>query len=573
MENWFAVKTPAELVSNHQKFQNQILDELPSKWRKAFGSIVMDSSVEKSLKKKIDDYFKFYVKQIEKAKVRNKEQLLLLHAQQNALQYYNDEMEKYTKNFPNASPKEIKKLPLGLVTKAISEVKKKNWTLFTTEHEESLKIELDKSLKLYVDKAEMNMCALKNPAIGIHLGSTMVCVMVFNRGKPMIVPNRAQGNHNTTPTYVSYREDGSTTFGWVAKDEAYRFPASTIYDAIKMIGREWNDEKLQEDRKHWPFELVNDGGNPKIKTWNRVRHPHEVFAHLLAHCKTMVEEYLSVEKGKVRKAVITVPAYFTEHQRWATKEAAIRAGLNVLNILSEPAAAAIAYSWERTHNDAWKALIYDLGGSTFDIAIAEIRTNAVEILVFDGDTRLGGQDFDQMLMEYCFAQFKEETGIDLKSGINSDTKSLRDDALSVMTRVKQKCEKAKENLSTAESSNVDVMYAWGRTNLVVNITRTKLNELVRPLVQKTIDIVDRALEAARDKGITNKSDIQDIILVGGSTRMPLVVDELSKYFEGKPLCKSINPDEVVAYGAAIQAALMNRLNFKYENAGHDNGKY
>lgn len=558
MENSFSVKTSGEFLSNHLEFQSQILEELPTKWRNAFGSTVMDSSVEKSLKQKIDDSFKFLMKQFEKANVRNKEQLLRFHAQQSALQYYNDEMEKYFKNAPNASPKDIRKLHLGLVSKAIAEVRKKFGTIWTTELVEFLETELEKSQKLYTDKAQMNMSTLEDPAIGIDLGTTMCCVMVFHRGKPEIVPNRDQGNHSTTPSYVSYRADKSTTFGWVAKDEAYRFPDSTIYDAKRMIGREWNDEMLQEDRRHWPFETVQDDLNLKIKTWNWVRYPHEISARLLAHCRTMAEQYLNVPEGTVRKAVITVPAYFTEPQRRATNEAAMCAGIKVLNILSEPTAAAIAYSWQRTQNDVRKALIYDLGGGTFDIAIAEVSGNNVKILGVDGDTHLGGQDFDQILMKYCLAQFKEETGIYLELGVNSRNKISRDNALSVMTRVKQQCEKAKENLSTAESSNVEVMCVRGTTNLVVTITKSKLNELVRPLVQKTIDIVDRALEAARDKGIANKSDIQDIILVGGSTRMPLVADEISKYFDGKQLCKSINPDEAVAYGAAIQAALMNK---------------
>lgn len=397
------------------------------------------------------------------------------------------------------------------------------------------------------------------PAIGIDLGTTNCCIMVYHSGKVNVVPNRTQMNSNTTPSMVCYMDDGSDSFGFVAKEEAYRYPETTIYDAKRMIGRQWNDPHLQSDRSHWPFEVVEDNNHPMIKTWNKTRQPHEVSARLLAQFRVMAEEYLELPLGSITKAVITVPAYFTEPQRRATCVAAQIAGLDVLNILSEPTAAAIAYSWERQDKDRKRrALIYDFGGGTFDVSVATVSGDMVEIHAVDGDTHLGGQDIDQLLMDYCIKEFQAEEGIDLLEGKHSSQKQDRDGVRSMLSRLKMKCEKAKDCLSSAKRTKIDVERIYKDKHLTVNITRDQFDDLIRPIIQRTIDVVDKVLEEVKSKGIKSMSDIDDVILVGGTTRIPLVGTMLSEYFGGKKLCKSIDPDRAVAYGAAIQAHMLSR---------------
>lgn len=393
-------------------------------------------------------------------------------------------------------------------------------------------------------------------ALGIDLGTTMCCVAVKTKDGIEIVQNRAQGSKRTTPSYVKFADDGSSTYGYTAKDLAYRYTENTIFDAKRMIGRQWLDPQLQNDRKLWPFEVVNVRGTPKIKIGSRTRLPHEVSARLLSCLRGMAEESLHVNKGTIKKAVVTVPAYFSEPQRRATIQAAEFAGLEVLSILSEPTAAALTYKFEKKIQGARKALIYDLGGGTFDVSIAEVKDDSVEILCVHGDTHLGGQDIDQLIMTYCLKEFQDVEKIDLMKDRQSDDKRVRDAVARALGRLRAKCEGAKEQLATSPSTIVDVDGIYDNRDLSVELSIETFNQLCKPLIQKSLEIVDKALEDAKEKGIQGKDQINDVILVGGSTRIPLVESMLQEHFKGKLLCKHVNPDEAVAVGAAIQADIL-----------------
>lgn len=407
-------------------------------------------------------------------------------------------------------------------------------------------------------KSETAKDSKDNPeyAIGIDLGTTMCCVAVKTKNGIEIVQNRPQGNRTTTPSYVMYGEGGSSTFGYTAKDLAYRNTENTIFDAKRMIGRPWLDPQLQNDRLLWPFEVVDVRGSPKIKIGKRTRLPHEVSAKLMACLRSMAEESLHVTKGSIKKAVITVPAYFSEPQRRATKQAAELAGLEVLCILSEPTAAALAYKHEKKIQGTRKALIYDLGGGTFDVSIAEVRDDNVEILCVHGDTHLGGQDFDQLIMKHCLKEFQDTENIDLMKERESPDKRVKDAVARALGRLRAKCELAKERLACSISTLIDVDGLYQNRDLCVELARETFDKLCKPLIQKSLDIVDKAIEDAREKGIRGKDQIDDVILVGGSTRTFLVESMVQEHFKGKMLCKHINPDEAVAVGAAIQADIL-----------------
>lgn len=384
------------------------------------------------------------------------------------------------------------------------------------------------------------------PAIGIDLGTTYCAVAVNINGKIEIIPNHEQGKQ-LTPSYVAYLPDGTETYGFVAKMQAYKFPENTIYDTKRMIGRPWTDDVLQKDIASWPFEVVEMRGVPKVKVGSKTRHPQEISAKLLSIFCRRAEKHLQKNPGTITKAVITVPAYFTEGQRRATIEAGEAAGLQVLTILNEPTAAAIAYKFNRLTKEARTALIYDLGGGTFDVAIVRVTEDKVETLGVDGDTHLGGEDFDWLLVEYCAAEFKKETGIDI---LQPSKEFYR-----AWARLRVQCEIAKQALSSCDSTFVDVQAIHDGKDLNVTVTRQKFEELLSPFLNGTMDIVDRAINQAN--GIKSKDDIDDIILIGGSTRIPLVSNLLQNYFTGKSLNVAIDPDEAVAYGAAVQAAILN----------------
>ena len=378
--------------------------------------------------------------------------------------------------------------------------------------------------------------------IGIDLGTTNSCVSVLDGGKPRVIEN-AEGDR-TTPSIVGYSEDGEILVGQSAKRQAVTNPHNTLYAVKRLIGRKFKDDVVQKDIKMVPYKIVEaDNGDAWVQVRDDKMAPPQVSAEVLRKMKKTAEEFLG---EPVTDAVITVPAYFNDSQRQATKDAGKIAGLNVKRIINEPTAAALAYGMDKAKGDHTIA-VYDLGGGTFDISIIEIADvdgeHQFEVLSTNGDTFLGGEDFDMRLIEYLAAEFKKESGIDLYN-----------DPLALQ-RLKEAAEKAKIELSSAQQTEVNLPYitadASGPKHLVVKLSRAKLESLVEELVNRTMEPVKMAL---KDAGLS-PSDIHDIILVGGQTRMPMVQKKVADYF-GKEPRKDVNPDEAVAIGASIQGAVL-----------------
>ncbi|WP_166257738.1 molecular chaperone DnaK [Marinobacter salicampi] len=378
--------------------------------------------------------------------------------------------------------------------------------------------------------------------IGIDLGTTNSCVAIMDGDKVKVIEN-AEGDR-TTPSIVAYTEDGETLVGQSAKRQAVTNPHNTLYAIKRLIGRRFDDSVVQKDIKMVPYKIAKaDNGDAWVEVKGEKMAPPQVSAEILKKMKKTAEDYLG---EKVTEAVITVPAYFNDSQRQATKDAGKIAGLDVKRIINEPTAAALAYGMDKKTGDRTVA-VYDLGGGTFDISIIEIADvdgeHQFEVLATNGDTFLGGEDFDMKLIEYLADQFKKDSGID-----------LRGDSLA-MQRLKEAAEKAKIELSSSQQTDVNLPYvtadASGPKHMNVKLTRAKLESLVE-------DLVDRSLEpckvALADSGVKS-ADIDEVILVGGQTRMPLVQEKVKNFF-GKEARKDVNPDEAVAVGAAIQAAVM-----------------
>ena len=376
-------------------------------------------------------------------------------------------------------------------------------------------------------------------AIGIDLGTTFSCVGVFQHGKVEIIAND-QGNR-TTPSYVAFT-DTERMIGDAAKNQVAMNPNNTVFDAKRLIGRKFDDQAVQSDMKHWPFSVVNEGGRPKIqveyKGENKRFFPEEVSSMVLTKMKETAEAYLGC---KVSDAVITVPAYFNDSQRQATKDAGVIAGLNVLRIINEPTAAAIAYGLDKKGKGERNILIFDLGGGTFDVSILTIDDGIFEVKSTAGDTHLGGEDFDNRLVSHFVQEFKRKH----KKDITSNKRALR--------RLRTACERAKRTLSSSSQASVEIDSLFEGIDFYSSITRARFEELCSDLFRSTLEPVEKAL---RDSKL-DKSKIDEIVLVGGSTRIPKIQKLLQDYFNGKELNKSINPDEAVAYGAAVQAAILN----------------
>jgi molecular chaperone DnaK len=372
--------------------------------------------------------------------------------------------------------------------------------------------------------------------IGIDLGTTNSVVAVMEGDEPVVIPNAEGGR--TTPSVVAFKKDGERLVGAPAKRQAITNPAQTIFSIKRFMGRK--AAEVEEEQKTVPYEVVKgDGGTARVQIGERVYTPQEISAMVLQKLKQTAEDYLG---ERVTEAVITVPAYFNDAQRKATKEAGEIAGLTVKRIINEPTAAALAYGLDRKAQDEMVA-VYDLGGGTYDISILELGDGVFEVKSTNGDTHLGGDDFDQRLIDYIADQFKSDEGVDLRS----DPMALQ--------RLKEAAEKAKIELSSATQTTINLPFitatSEGPKHLTLDLTRSKFEQLVDDLVQRTIPPMKKALD---DAGL-KKEDIHEVILVGGSTRIPKIQEVVEQFFGKKPN-RSVNPDEVVAIGAAIQGGVL-----------------
>ena len=375
------------------------------------------------------------------------------------------------------------------------------------------------------------------PAVGIDLGTTYSCVGVFRDDRIEIIAND-QGNR-TTPSFVAFT-DTERLIGDAAKNQVAMNPHNTVFDAKRLIGRRYGDAEVQADMKHWPFKIVEKAGKPNIKVEFKGEEkeftPEEISSMILVKMRETAETYLG---GTVNNAVVTVPAYFSDSQRQATKDSGLIAGLNVLRIINEPTAAAIAYGLDKKTEGERNVLIFDLGGGTFDVSLLTIEEGIFEVKSTAGDTHLGGEDFDNRLVNHFVNEFKRKH----KKDLTTNARALR--------RLRTACERSKRTLSSAAQTSIEIDSLFEGIDFYTSITRARFEELCQDLFRGTMEPVERVLRDAK----VDKSSVHEIVLVGGSTRIPKIQRLVSDFFNKDPN-KSINPDEAVAYGAAVQAAIL-----------------
>ncbi|KAF5315971.1 hypothetical protein D9611_004634 [Ephemerocybe angulata] len=375
-------------------------------------------------------------------------------------------------------------------------------------------------------------------AVGIDLGTTYSCVGVWQNDRVEIIAND-QGNR-TTPSYVSFSEN-ERLIGDAAKNQTAMNPHNTVFDAKRLIGRKFDDPEVQSDMKHFPFAVINKGGKPYVRVEYRGEtkefSPEEISSMILLKMKETAESYLGTT---VNNAVVTVPAYFNDSQRQATKDAGTISGMNVLRIINEPTAAAIAYGLDKKVVGERNVLIFDLGGGTFDVSLLTIEEGIFEVKATAGDTHLGGEDFDNRLVNHFIQEFKRKH----KKDLSGNPRAVR--------RLRTACERAKRTLSSATQTSIEIDSLFEGIDFYTSLTRARFEELCQDLFRSTLEPVEKVL---RDSKI-DKSNVHEIVLVGGSTRIPRIVKLVSDFFNGKEPNKSINPDEAVAYGAAVQAAIL-----------------
>ena len=376
-------------------------------------------------------------------------------------------------------------------------------------------------------------------AIGIDLGTTYSCVGVWQHDRVEIIPND-QGNR-TTPSYVAFTDD-ERLVGDAAKNQTATNPTNTVFDAKRLIGRKFSDEKVQDDMKDWSYKVVPGiGDKPMINVdfhgETKQFAPEEISSMVLTKMKETAESYLG---AAVKDAVVTVPAYFNDSQRQATKDAAVIAGLNCLRIINEPTAAAIAYGLDKNKDEDKHVLIFDLGGGTFDVSLLNIEGGIFEVKATAGDTHLGGEDFDARLLRHFSEEFKRKN----KKDLTGNARSLR--------RLRTACERAKRTLSSTSQTTIEIDSLFEGIDFFTTITRARFEELNGDLFRKCMEPVEQVLRDSK----MDKMKVDEIVMVGGSTRIPKIQQMLSNFFNGKELNKTINPDEAVAYGAAVQAAIL-----------------
>jgi len=387
---------------------------------------------------------------------------------------------------------------------------------------------------IFADESEKS----SETVIGIDLGTTYSCVGVFKNGGVEILPNE-QGNR-ITPSYVAFGKSGERMVGDAAKNQATYNPENTIFDVKRLIGRKYSDSSVQADKKLVPYKIVSDKDKPMVqvdidgKTSNFA--PEEISAMILQKMKSTAESFLG---QKIENAVVTVPAYFNDAQRQATKDAGTISGMDVQRVINEPTAAGIAYGLDKTGGES-NILVFDLGGGTFDVTLLAIDNGIFEVLATNGDTHLGGEDFDQRVMEYFIKMMQKKSNID----ISKDKRALQ--------KLRKEVERVKRALSSQHQARLEIEDLSHGYDLSESLTRARFEELNADLFKKTLGPVGRVLDDAD----MSKADIDEIVLVGGSTRIPKVQSLISEYFDGKDPSKGINPDEAVAFGAAVQGGIM-----------------